>query len=123
MFLTLKRKKTLIFSLFSIALISMLFTASSSKGFSSLRYLNQENLQSDKYLELRKEGNHQGTHENSLSFYLENMIEKNRRMLTNYLIDENDLQNILSKIKCIWLDNRSYLVYNFYAIDYIMNQK
>ncbi len=59
----------------------------------------------------------------NLNFYLHKIIEKKRDILTRYFVAEDDLSDFTSKIKCLWVDTESYLIYNFYSLDKLMNNK
>lgn len=110
-------------SLFSFqALFLVLFYLDFIKtsGFNSLRLLNEKAYETDNYKPLNQ---YDDSSNKNINFYLENIIEKKRDLFTRYLVEEDDLDNILSKIKCLWVDTESYLIYNFYSLDKIINNE
>ena len=116
-----KRKTFLSFLALFLVLFNLAFIESIPKEFNSLRLLNQEFNQKESIIESSAK-----FHESSnkrLNFYLENIILKKKDILIRYLMDENDIQDVLSKIKCLWLDTKTYMVYNFYTLDKLIKNE
>lgn len=87
-----------------------------TKTDKSLRLLEKEmNIQESKK-EIKEVND-----KNNLNYYLTNILEKKRDMITRYMVNEDNLDTLLSKIKCVWVDKETYLVYNFFSLEDLMN--